>query len=213
MKLFISTIIVVLINLTLSLPVSANALPYNIGHVEDFLNNTNTMYFNGWEAVDQIDFSGAWDYTAIGFESGNINITQESVDATFATFSTENYSNFGTYQTINFDTDNLYFEDSNGPMNVALDPYGNNHYFELYRLTKDSNPLGYLNNITLGAGTVIVGFNDNGYPRSGDSDYDDIIIAMNSSAAPVPEPASMLLFGIGLTGMAAITRRKLNLKK
>ena len=208
MKFFISTIIIVLINLTLSLPVSAGSLPYNIGHIEDFLND-NT-YFNGWEAVDQIDFSGAWDYTAIGFESGNINITYESV----TTFSTADDSNFGTYQTIDFDTGNLYFEDSDGPSKVALDPYENNHYFRLYQLTADSNPLTYLSNEpTLKAGTKVVGFNDNGWYPQGDTDYDDIIIAMNSSAAPVPEPASMLLFGIGLTGMAAMTRRKLRLKK
>ena len=208
MKFLISIIIIVLINLTLSLPVSAGSLPYNIGHIEDFLND-NT-YFNGWEAVDQIDFSGAWDYTAIGFESGNINITYESD----TTFSTANASNFGTYKTIDFDTGNLYFEDSDGPSEVALDPYQNNNYFEIYQLTADSNPLTYLSNVlTLKAGTKIVGFNDNGYdPRLGDTDYDDIIIAMNSSAAPVPEPASMLLFGIGLTGMAAMTRRKLRLK-
>jgi hypothetical protein len=211
MKKCISAIIVVIINLTLSLQVSANALPYNIGHIEDFL--SNPLYFNGWEEVDQIDFSGIWDYTAIGFESGNINITQESV-TNITTFSTANPANFGTYQTINFDTDNLYFEDSDGPFNVALDPYQDNNYFELYRLTKDSNALDYLNNLTLGAGTIIVGFNDNGWdPRIGDSDYDDIIIAMNSSAAPVPEPASMMLFGTGLIGLAAFTRRKLNFKK
>ena len=154
MKKFISAIIVVLINLTLSLPVSANAIPYNIGHIEDFLNDTS--YFNGWEAITQKDFSGAWDYTAIGFESGNINITQESFNAAATTFSTDDTSNFGTYQTINFDTNNLYFQDSDGPSNVALEPYGDNNYFKLYQLTADSKPLDYLSNLTLGEGTIIV---------------------------------------------------------
>ncbi len=37
--------------------------------------------------------------------------------------------------------------------------------------------------------------------------------SFDGGVAPVPEPATMILFGIGLIGIAGVTRKKLNLKR
>jgi hypothetical protein len=82
-------------------------------------------------------------------------------------------------------------------------------FFRFFQLTSDSNPLSYLTSSPVfSAGTVFIGFNDNGSPTDGDSDFDDIIVA----AQRVAEPATMLLLGIGLIGLAGLGRKRFRKK-
>lgn len=187
-----------------TLPVSAGTLPYNIGNVQQYLDSSG--YFNGYTELDAIDFSGQWQYTAIAFESGNINtvsITTGTPDS--STFSTAAAADFGEWKNINFSSEQLYFEDNN-PTDIALDAFStgsNGSFFRVFQLTADSNALDYLgSNLTLALGTIIVGFNDNGLSL-GDADYDDIIVALQ----PVPVPAAALLFAPALLGFVSLRRR------
>jgi hypothetical protein len=190
---------------------SAGYMPYNIGTVTDFLNDTT--YFNGYAPITDptFDFSGVWGYTAVAFESGHINYVSKSPGGT-QTFTTASTDNFGVFDYVDFDTHNLYFSDGN-PLDVPLEPFVSaGPFFRFFELTNDSNPLSYLtpgpSGPVFSAGTVFIGFNDNGSPPVGDSDFDDIIVA----AQRVSEPATMLFLGIGLIGLAGLGRKKFKKK-
>ena len=183
----------------------------NIADITTYLGNST--YFNGYTELNAIDFAGEWQYTALAYESGNINtvsLTTGTPDS--STFSTGSSSNFGQWKDINFSSQTMFFEDSNGPYNVELDPFSttNSSFFRVFQLTDDSNELSYLgsNSLTLTLGTIIVGFNDNG-SNIGDGDYDDIIVALQPMSA-VPLPAAAFLFAPALLGFMGLRRKARN---
>ncbi len=169
-------------------------------------------------SVITLDFSVEWMYTAIGRESAHTNDIDNTSSTgngaldTLLTFSTSNTSNWGVWDTVNFDTENLFLEDSNSPWNVDLDSFGANNSVGLkfFRLTKNTT-LNYLAgnaSLSLFVGDIIVGFNDN-HLKNSDGDYDDIIIAMRATS--VPAPGSLALFAVGLFALVFMKQRQCNI--
>jgi len=185
----------------------------NIDNVTSYLDDST--YFNGYKEITALDFTGKWRYTAIAYESGNENTVSLSAGSGInswnpadAEFSTYHDGNFGQWASIDFSTEELYFED-NDPNNIYLDPFtpASSSFFRVFELTSDSSSLAYLgsNALSLTAQTIIVGFNDNGF-AGGDADYDDVIVALQR-IPDVPIPAALWLFAPALLGFLGFRKK------
>ena len=175
----------------------------------DFFNEGNVTES---DFITRFDFTGMWDYTAIAFEANNVDLVREGVSGDWTTeFKTKlthvlGSKKYGTWETVDFDNENLRFVDTstdpNTSKNLDILNKSKQSIFHFYMLTEDSQALTWMNDPTffLKAGTYILGYSDSGV----DGDYDDIIMAM----APVPEPATMLLFGAGIAGFAGLRLRR-----
>jgi hypothetical protein len=83
-----------------------------------------TAYFNSnGTLISSFDFSGTWQYTAIASEAANVNVTKDPLSTSAVTFTNTDKKNWGSLNFVDFNSQNIYFQDVTTSYVKRVDDY------------------------------------------------------------------------------------------